>query len=91
MSDFDTGDIVVHTPSATVYMVACVHDDVIRTAGYPEMLLGADVCVLKEKATERQFRDALSTLAQSTSTNHRPECARQRLGAIHTEECYYGC
>jgi len=91
MSDFDTGDVFVHVPSGDVYIVACVHDDIIRTAGVPEKMFGVTDCAMKDKATDQQFRQALSNLAAASSNNHRPVCARQRLGELHTEECYYGC
>lgn len=86
---FDTGDLVVHKPSQTPYMVACVHGYYLHTAGYPEQRLMVGDCVLQRRATETERRNHLGAMAQSTSQGHRASCARQRLAEINADEVYY--
>jgi hypothetical protein len=87
--DLDTGDIIVHRPTKDVYMVACVHYPYLHTAGYPEMRLQVDSCVLKTKATESQRRANLEAMAQSASKGHRATCARERMTTMQADEYGY--
>ena len=77
----NTADTVFHRPTGMYYQVACVHDDILYTLGYPAQKLLVDSCALIESASASARADVLMALAQSSSRRHRPECARQRIGA----------
>lgn len=79
MSDFDTGDYLRHVPTSTHHTVACVHDDVVYTAGSPSRTLRIADCEIVQKASTAERLASLQAMAAVQSNQHRPKCARDRL------------
>lgn len=76
----DSGDWIEH--HGRRMQVACVHGSMLRTLGHPEITLLVELCTLLEQATSEQRNQVLLALAGSSSRNHRPECARERLASM---------
>lgn len=75
----DTGDIIRDKATRLTHMVACVHEPILHTAGFPELRLRLIDVEFVSGATQKQREDQLDALAHSSGTGHRPECARERL------------
>lgn len=75
-----TADLIRH--GNDLYTVACCHDDVIHTCGYPERTLRVDQCELVHEASLDDRLDLLRKMAAAGGNGHRPACARRQLGEI---------
>ena len=75
----DTGDICLHKLSRERVVICCVHPPIAYVAGTP-LPVRLDDLELIEEATAERRQEQLRALASSTSTGHRPACARQRIG-----------
>ena len=93
MTEIDTGDIIRDKATRLTHLVACVHDPILHTAGFPELRLRLIDIELVSTATEQQRNDQLDAMSHSSSKGHRAECARERLRsqtATACDEDYYG-
>ena len=86
----DTGDTVRNKATRITYMVACVHGSVVHLAGFPPITMRMDDLELVREATDGERLAHLRAMADSSSSGHRAECARQRLNRISEVTDEYG-
>lgn len=81
-AEFDTGDIVLHTPTGEEWLVAYVNGDRLAWCGWPEGEAKTGDCILLKKATEEGRTDLLQSMARMTGTDQRKIYAQQRLATL---------